>query len=117
MPFTFHRHDCPKVAAALRPIRGLALSRTDEAPTLASLDAETAARRYLDKAFASPQLPGFNPIVVQRHENEYRTLGAEAIPLTGTTMVKFRQLFGNIPVYGSLVSVELDENNGVWRSS
>ncbi|WP_140799486.1 DNA/RNA non-specific endonuclease [Myxococcus xanthus] len=110
-PFTFHRHDRPEVAAELRPIRGLAPSPTKEAPTLASLDAETAARRYLDKAFASPQLPTFNPIVVQSHTNEFRTLGAEALPLTGTTMVKFRQLFGNIPVYGSLVTIELDEKN------
>ncbi|NVJ15841.1 DNA/RNA non-specific endonuclease [Myxococcus sp. AM010] len=110
-PFTFHRHDRPEVAAALRPLRGLAPYPTREAPSLASLDAETAARRYLDKAFASAQLPSFSPMTVHDHENEFRTLGAEALPLTDTTTVKFRQLFGNIPVYGSLVTIELDENN------
>ena len=30
------------------------------------------------------------------------------VPVTGTTTVKFRQTLGSIPVYGSLVTVELD---------
>ena len=32
-------------------------------------------------------------------------------------MVKFRQQLNKIPIYGSLVSVELDENNGLLSIS
>jgi Zn-dependent metalloprotease len=42
---------------------------------------------------------------------DFKSLGAEAVPLTGTTMVKFRQTFNKIPVYGSLVTVEIDRRN------
>ncbi|MGZ9273577.1 MAG: M4 family metallopeptidase [Nitrospira sp.] len=43
--------------------------------------------------------------------SEFKSLGSEAMPLTGTILVKFRQQFNQIPVYGSLVTVELDKNN------
>ena len=45
--------------------------------------------------------------------SDFKSLGVETVPLTGTRIVKFRQQVSGIPVYGSLVSVELDDNNEV----
>jgi Zn-dependent metalloprotease len=75
------------------------------------LDPETAARRYLDLALDSPAVRNFTAPVADEVPSEFKSLDAETIPLTGTTMVKFRQYFSKIPVYGSLVTVELDEAN------
>lgn len=112
-PFSFHRHDRPALAETLRPLVPVEAAGASGKPALASLDAETAARRYLAGAFASDQLPTFTPVQVGGQPSDFRTLGAEAVPLTGTTMVKFRQQIRHIPVYGSLVTVELDEENGL----
>jgi len=76
-----------------------------------SVDPETVARRYLDQALGSTAVRNFTAPVADEVPSEFKTLGTEAIPLTGTTIVKFRQNFSKIPVYGSLVTVELDESN------
>ena len=78
---------------------------------LPRLDPETAARGYLDHALESDQLRAFTRPKVESAESEFKSLGAEAMPLTDTTVVKFRQTFHKVPVYGSLVTVELDANN------
>ncbi|NDZ17795.1 M4 family metallopeptidase [Variovorax sp. WS11] len=76
-----------------------------------AMDPETAARGYLEQALASDATPQFALPVANKVPSEFKSLGTEAIPLTGTTTVKFRQTFGKIPVYGSLVTVELDMQN------
>lgn len=78
---------------------------------LATLDPETAARQHLQLALASPSLPNFSTPVVKDTSCEFRLLGTETLPLTDTRTVKFRQTFHKIPVYGSLITVELDERN------
>jgi Zn-dependent metalloprotease len=88
------------------------------APTKVSdMDPESAARLYLKQALESDSVPAFTVPVADGVESEYRSLGTESIPLTGTTMVKFRQHLNKIPIYGSLVSVELDENNDLLSIS
>ncbi|MER8733561.1 hypothetical protein NKJ46_25270 [Mesorhizobium sp. M0166] len=42
---------------------------------------------------------------------EYKVLGIDRIPFLEHQYVKFRQYFHKIPVYGSLVTVELDKSN------
>ena len=79
--------------------------------TAKTLDPETIARAYLQQALASDSAPAFTAPVVDKITSEYKSLGAEAIPLTGTTSVKFRQMLNGVPIYGSLVTVELDETN------
>jgi Zn-dependent metalloprotease len=77
----------------------------------ARVDAETAATRYLQQALKSSAVPSLTAPTSDGAESEFKSLGTETIPLTGTTTVKYRQSFHKIPVYGSLVTVELDENN------
>jgi len=78
---------------------------------LPHLDPETVAQRYLTQALESKAVPSLTAPKSEGQTASFKSLGTETIPLTGTTMVKFRQAFNDIPVYGSLVSVELDENN------
>src|SRR6266404_8018467 len=72
-------------------------------------DPETIAKAYLEQALASESAPGFAAPVIDKVESEFKSIGTETLPLTGTTAVRFRQTLNKIPVYGSLVTVELDE--------
>jgi Zn-dependent metalloprotease len=77
----------------------------------AALGPEEAALEHLDKAFANQRLPKLVKPVAGVTKSEFKSVGTEAMPLTGTTVVKFRQYFNKVPVYGSLVTVELDKRN------
>jgi Zn-dependent metalloprotease len=76
-----------------------------------NLDPESAAKRILEHAFASNAVPTLTAPTVSGTESDFKSLGVETVPLTKTNVVKFRQTLHGIPVYGSLVSVELDDNN------
>jgi Zn-dependent metalloprotease len=80
---------------------------------LSQLDPETAARRHLDQALASPAVPSLTAPEAHGAVSEFRSLGTETVPLTGTKIVKFRQMIDKIPLYGSLITVELDEDNNL----
>ena len=79
--------------------------------TAESLDPETVARAYLKQPIDRDSVPSFTAPVVNKVASEFKSLGAEAIPLTDTTTVKFRQILNKVPIYGSLVTVELDDKN------
>lgn len=76
-----------------------------------ALDPETVARHYLAEALASADMPAFALAPAVATETDFKPLGTETILLTGATAVKFRQYLHTIPIYGSLVTVELDEQN------
>jgi Zn-dependent metalloprotease len=78
---------------------------------LPSLDPETAATRFLHQALDSKSVPSFTAPKASGTVSEFKSLGTETVPLTDTKVVKFRQNYAGIPVYGSLVTVELDNNN------
>lgn len=78
-----------------------------------SIDPETAARRYLDQALASDATPSFAAPATENAASKFKIIGTETVPLTGTRTVKFRQALNDIPVYGSLVTVELDDANAL----
>lgn len=100
--------------AALRSTRSMNPSFAfSDAIGMSVVDPETAARNYLDQALASAAAPGFTAPVADTVPSEFKSLGTESIPLTGTTIVKFKQNFNKIPVYGSLVTIELDESNNL----
>lgn len=79
--------------------------------SLKKMDPESAALNHLDHALQSDALKKFVRPKIETAESEFKSLGCEAMPLTRTMLVKFRQYFNKIPVYGSLVTVELDKNN------
>ena len=116
--FAFHRGD-KGAAAVIGAIQPSARPRAGGArPTAAaaragvrSMDAETAARHYLTNALASEQLPTFTAGDANAEKSDFKLIAVEAVPLTGTQMVKFCQYYRRTPVYGSLVAVELDKKN------
>jgi Zn-dependent metalloprotease len=81
------------------------------ARNLKQLDPETAALAHLDHALESDALKAFTRPHIETAASEFKSLGTSVSPHTGTTFVKLRQLFNKIPVYGSLVTVELDKKN------
>jgi Zn-dependent metalloprotease len=110
--FAFHSTQAPTAAASLRPEVAVSAARDATGHTdLSMLDAENVARRYLDKALASAELGGFTVSEVNGQPGEFKSLGVEKLLLTNTQTVKFRQFYRKIPVYGSLITIELDESN------
>ena len=110
-PFHLHVTE-PEGGKALRILRrerrrlpAFALHSTEAAV----LNSETAAIEILQQALDSATLPDFTPPKIGETESSFKSLGVETVPLTGTKFVKFRQHVKGIPVYGSLVVVELDE--------
>jgi Zn-dependent metalloprotease len=78
---------------------------------LTKQDPEATARQCLERALEARETTARSAATTDAGKAEFKSLGAEAVPLTGTTMVKFRQTFNKIPVYGSLVTVEIDRKN------
>lgn len=92
------------------PYRGVAPEGGDRE---SDLDPETAARRILEQALASEAVPSLTSPVANGVTSDFKTIGTETIPLTNTRTVKFRQTVNDIPVYGSLVTVEIDDGNNL----
>ncbi|OBB13946.1 metalloprotease [Mycolicibacterium setense] len=82
------------------------------ATDVATLDPESAARRYLNQMIASPEVPSITDDSGGAG-TEYRALGTQSIPLTDSTVVKFAQYRQRIPIYGSLITIELDDDNNM----
>jgi Zn-dependent metalloprotease len=98
----------------LRDERNASLAiRGDVTGRDSDMDPETAARQLLNQALTSDAVPSLTAPVANGATSEFRTINTETVPLTGTRVVKFRQMVNGIPVYGSLVSVELDEDNSL----
>ena len=76
-----------------------------------NLDPESAAKRILAHALASDAMPALTTPKAGGADTDFKSLGVETVPLTATTVVKFRQQVHGIPIYGSLISVELDDDN------
>src|SRR6195952_3592532 len=54
-----------------------------------NLDSESAAKRILHHALASKAMPSLTAPKVDGEESDFRSLGVETVPLTGTRGVKF----------------------------
>ena len=97
-----------KLRAERGSVPGFALT---ESVGVANTDPETVARGYLQQSLASDAVPSFTTPQADGVKSEFKSLGTETLPLTNTKTVKFRQTYNQIPIYSSLVTVELDENN------
>ena len=116
--FAMHRGDSgsARVVSGLRPPAGAAADEGFEGlaaavPSLTALDPERAARHFLNNALASEHVPEFEAAEVSGEGSEFKLIATEAVPLTGTQTVKFSQQYRKTPVYGALVTVELDKKN------
>lgn len=49
----------------------------------------------------------------EARRGDYRLIGIDKVPFSKNQIVKFRQQVSDIPVYGSIVSVELDADNNL----
>ncbi|GGR85962.1 MULTISPECIES: M4 family metallopeptidase [Streptomyces] len=108
---TFDETSSPAVAQLQEERAARPRVRPEGLESERDLDPETAARRYLDQALASATVPSFTAPVANGVASRFKTIGTETVPLTDTRTVKFRQTLNGIPVYGSLVTVELDKAN------
>ena len=81
------------------------------AAPLPTQDPDTAAYEYLERALKSNDMPQFSDPQGKEAASEFLRLGTETVALTNTRTVKYRQTVNKVPIYGSLVTVELDENN------
>lgn len=105
--FSYHQED--EGTSALLSLNAEKYGLDDKS----SLDPETAAREYLQEALMSPQLGSFEVAEDNQVKSEFKPVGIETLGITGTTIVKFRQTLHGISIYGSLISVELDETNNL----
>jgi Zn-dependent metalloprotease len=85
----------------------------EDAGGSSAVNPETAARRFLSQALESASVPSLAAPEAAGATSRFKAISTETIPLTGTNIVKFRQTLHDIPVYGSLVAVELDESNAL----
>jgi Zn-dependent metalloprotease len=97
-----------RLRAARRSFRGFGLP---DVADVASQDPETVARQYLAQSLESQDVPDFALAGATEATTDFKSLGTETLALTDTRTVKFRQIYNKIPVYSSLVTVELDKNN------
>lgn len=112
--FAMHAND-PSDAHTFNALRAERTSLTAfalaESTGISNLDPETVARRYLQQSLASDAVPAFTSPQADDAGSDFKSLGTETLPLTDTKTVKFRQFYKQIPVYSSLVTVELDKDN------
>jgi Zn-dependent metalloprotease len=109
----FDKSTAPAITNLARERTSHPMFAMEGATGAADVNPETVAQRYLAQALESDAVPSLTAPVSDGTTSEFKSLGTETIPLTGTTTVKFRQTFNKIPVYGSLVTVELDDANNL----
>lgn len=68
-------------------------------------------KQALEKESSSLAAASFANLQGNRVSYQFRSFKTERLALTETQTVKFRQYYRNIPIYGSLATVELDDNN------
>jgi Zn-dependent metalloprotease len=127
---SFHRHvsqpgegpgpeSLPRLAEAFGP------TGTAAAPADFSND-ESAARYYLNQIFSQPGDVAGDTREAMRHLSaperaehvpDLRLRSAQPQALAGTRLVRFQQAQTSIPIFGSNVIVELDENRNFISSS
>ena len=82
-----------------------------------NLDPESAAKRILAHALASDAMPVADTPKAGGADTDFKSLGVETVPLTATTVVKFRQQVHGIPIYGSLSASSSTTTTTWFRST
>ncbi len=100
------------IAGVDKGLAALASVDPAEAQRIAAAEPETAARRYLKMVTATGSQFAELTDTINNQKPEYKYIGVDKIPFTNSQYVKFRQYYHKIPIYGSLVTVELGADNG-----
>ena len=98
--------------------RGLAYRGLEEPPprdttSVSFNNDESAARFYLSRVFEQDDRPRVRGMAApERAEStpDLKMVSSQNIPLTKTRLVQFAQTQSSVPVFGSRINVELDEN-------
>src|SRR4029077_10474298 len=107
--FAFHRDQSSGSAAIATAMAPSVLNAAGEPGGGPSpMAPEKGALLLLQNALGSDKLPGFNAADLQGDVAEFSPVGHRNLLLTNSQTVKFRQLYRKIPVYGSLLTVEMD---------
>jgi len=74
---------------------------------------EVAARHYLNRIFQRDSRPAVRGLTAPNRPEvvpDLRFLESQPVPLTGSSIVRFDQTRSSIPIFGSLIVVELDKD-------
>ncbi len=102
-------------AAGTRPLahRGVGRPRELDEGSVQFNNDEAAARYFISKVFQQDERPGVRGLTAPDRAElvpDMRLTGVQEVPLTNTRLVRFDQTLSSIPVFGSRVVVELDQN-------
>ena len=106
--FSLHRDDDLSEAASLR---AMSANVVQTKLVSKSSDPEIAARQYLREMLDNSAFATVTAAPVNRRPCEFQCTTNKRSPLTGLHYARFQQTYQGIPVFGSLVSVELDADN------
>lgn len=105
--FAFHSED--ETSQSLRPeLARLADALKSNKPEEKKYQ---EVKHWLKTLLEWPLLRSFIPSEVAVKESEFESVGIQKRPLTQTLKWKFRQKYNDVPVYGSQITLELDEDN------
>lgn len=99
------------VAGSEDELAAMMAPNAEQARHIAEADSETAARRYLNMVIGTGSTLTALHDTVNDQSPQYKYVGVDKIPFSHSQYVKFRQFHRKIPIYGSLVTVELGKNN------
>jgi Zn-dependent metalloprotease len=74
-------------------------------------DVENTARDYLERAFASEELPDITNESVNGEHSTFELVTMDHSTITNSTIVRFTQRLSGVPIFGSAITVELDQDN------
>jgi bacillolysin len=93
--------------------RGIGRPRSLDKKVISFNNDEAAARYYLGKVLAQdgrPKVCGLAAEAQAEAVPDARMISSRHLPLTATRLVQFDQTKDSIPIFGSLLNVEMDEN-------
>ena len=106
--YGFHADEDSAKARAIQPPRAAEeLSKATSSADSADRALEKVAHQYLSNAFESDELPSLTLAGLEERTPQFSAVAIDDSPIKETQTVKFLQSLNGIPVYGSLVTVEV----------
>lgn len=105
--------DLRDVGARPLTMRGVGRPRSLSEKEASFNNDEVAARHYLSRIFQRDSRPAVRGLTAPNRPEvvpDLRFLETQPVPLTGSRIVRFDQTRSSIPIFGSLIVVELDKH-------